>query len=270
MIVDILLLASTPMELADVRHALQRPREEVVSGKIWVYGHLTKYRILLVHTGLGTVNTAHAVTCAMERHRPSLVIQFGVAGAYLTSGLEVGDVALATEEVYGDLGVMTPDGWHSAELIGIPILEKEKRERRGRRVDVENAEWINNKLYYNRFPLDSPLVASVHDILRHMKWEDTIPVVRQGPFVTVQQCSGTATLGNEIAARFDGICENMEGAAAAHLCTLYNRPFIEIRGISNRVEDRNTSAWDLPLSIHRAQQAVIEVIKSIKLCREIK
>ena len=260
MIIDILLLASTPMELADVRHAVQHPSAEVVSGRTWVYGHLARHRVLLIQTGIGTVNTAHAVTCALERHRQALVIQFGVGGAYLTSGLDLGDIAVATEEIYGDLGVMAPDGWHSAELIGIPLLDKEKRNRKGRRVDAEDA----GGEYYNRFPLDRNQVTRAYDILRNMTWEDAAPAVKQGPFVTVQQCSGTTALGNEIAGRFDGICENMEGAAAAHLSTLYNIPFIEIRSISNRVEDRNTSAWNLPLAIRRVQQAVVEVIKSIK------
>ena len=265
MIVDILLLASTPMEWAEVRHAVQRPCEKVVSGRTWIYGCLGKYKVLLIQTGIGAVNTAHAVTCALERHRPTLVMQFGVGGAYLTSGLDPGDVALATEEIYGDLGVMAPDGWHSAELIGIPILEKEGQEHRGWKEGAGNAGKKDNTIYYNRFPLDSARVASVYDMLSNMKWDSTEPVVRQGPFVTVQQCSGTTTLGNKIAGRFDGICENMEGAAAAHLCTLYNIPFIEIRSVSNRVEDRNTSAWNLPLAIRRAQQAVIEVTGAIKL-----
>jgi len=35
----------------------------------------------------------------------------------------------------------------------------------------------------------------------------------------------------------------MEGAAAAHICALYKVPFMEIRGISNLVTDRDRGSW---------------------------
>ena len=65
------------------------------------------------------------------------MLQLGVGGAYPNAGLEVGDLALAEAENYGDLGVRTPQGWESSELIGIPVI----------RGDVD---------YYNHFPLDQP------------------------------------------------------------------------------------------------------------------
>ena len=63
------------------------------------------------------------------------------------------------------------------------------------------------------------------------------------------RCSGLAVRGNELAARFNAICENMEGAAAAQVCTLYEVPFLELRGISNLVEDRNTARVEAPAGL---------------------
>jgi futalosine hydrolase len=48
----------------------------------------------------------------------------------------------------------------------------------------------------------------------------------------------------------------MEGAAAAHVCALYRLPFLEVRGISNLVEDRDRERWRIPLAAGAAQQAV--------------
>ena len=45
--------------------------------------------------------------------------------------------------------------------------------------------------------------------------------------------------------RWGAVCENMEGAAAAHVSLLYGVPFAEARGISNIVEDRDRSRWDI-------------------------
>ena len=85
--------------------------------------------------------------------------------------------------------------------------------------------------------------------------------IAAGPFVTVQQCSGVQAVGDALAIRYSGICENMEGAAAAHVAVANGIPFVEIRGISNRVVDRDLSQWDLPLAIRRCQQAVGMIVE---------
>jgi futalosine hydrolase len=234
---DILLLTATDREQSDLRARIQTTRTERVAGRVWTRGSLSGMRVCLVETGVGAVNTAHALTRAMESLHPGQVLQFGVGGAYLSSGMNPGDLALATEEVYGDLGVITKDGAFGMDFIGFPTLKKERE-------------------YYNRFALAGP-VAEIKKRLTAFSWDEPTPVVQSGTFITVQQCSGMAGTGNRLAARFDGICENMEGAAAAHLCSLYDTLFLEIRSVSNRVEDRNFAAWNLPLAMRRAQQAAL-------------
>jgi nucleoside phosphorylase len=87
---EVLVLAATPLEAALLQ---------------------SSHRSLVV-TGIGAVNTAHALTrYLVTRPTPSLVIQTGIAGAYVPAGIPVGSVVLANAEIYGDLGVMTPDGW---------------------------------------------------------------------------------------------------------------------------------------------------------------
>ena len=56
---------------------------------------------------------------------------------------------------------------------------------------------------------------------------------------------------------FGALCENMEGAAAAHLCALYGVDFVEVRAISNIAARRDRDAWELPLACSRAQEAVL-------------
>lgn len=112
--------------------------------------------------------------------------------------------------------------------------------------------------------MDPDMVSLSEEFLHKIVWEETPPpAIQVGPFVTVQQCSGVTVAGREISARFNGICENMEGAAAAHICTMYEVPFLEIRCISNLVEDRNMAAWDLPLSTSRIQTAISEIVPCV-------
>ena len=158
------------------------------------------------------------------------------------------DVAVASEENYGDVGVRTADGWQGAQAIGIPLMRSGELE------------------IYNRFPLDAEWVERCRDRLSSASWKNPAPAVGVGAFVTVQECSGTQSLGAERAIRFGGaVCENMEGAAAAHICRIYDVPFIEVRAMSNLVDDRRTQTWDLPGAAAVAQEAAMHIIRGLEL-----
>jgi futalosine hydrolase len=205
-------------------------------------GTIAGRRAILAVTGIGKVNTASAVTALLEHHEPELLINTGCAGAYPGSGLAVGDLAIAAAELFGDEGVMAPDGWHSMELIGIPALSK------------------NGESYFNRFPLTRWAI----DKAMHVAEAEGI-TLHQGEFVTVSAASGTDGRGKELYQRFGGICENMEGAAAAQVALLYGVDCMELRGVSNMVEDRDLSRWDIPLAVERAQGFILQFISV--LCR---
>ena len=246
----ILLLAATAMESAALFGEVRDQRAIDVPGADVLTGSIDDVVVTAVRAGIGIANTAHALTVAIGEYRPDIVLQFGVGGAYLTSGLGIGDIALAEEEAYGDLGVMTPEGWKSSEAIGIPLVSSIRDDEVQQRC-------------FNTFPLNIELVQRAKDGLATCIWNGNPPGVISGTFVTVQQCSGLAAVGTEVSARFDGICENMEGAAAAQLCLIYQIPFLEIRTISNLVEDRNVSEWNLPLAISRLGPSVRAIIQSI-------
>ncbi len=235
----LIVLTATAYEQQRLRDSLQQVTTQRMGHRTWVRGVIGMRPVVLIETGIGAVNTAQTLTVALQEIDPKLVLQIGIGGAYLGSGLDKGDIALATEENYGDLGVITSAGWFPADEIGIPVLS-------------------TNRDYYNTYSLDSTLVARAQHILEQ-SGEQVVP----GPFVTVQQCTGREDIGNELAARFKAICENMEGAAAAHISTLYSVPFLELRAISNLVEDRNKDAWDIPQSVQRVQIAARKFIEAL-------
>lgn len=230
---EILVLSATAFEQLALREAMAERVQRKVAEREWVSGKIGGQPVTLVTTGIGAVNAAHALTCYLQEQRPRRVVQVGVGGAYPESGARVGDLALASEEYYGDLGVRTPTGWQDSELMGIPVLEK-------------------GRSYFNRFPTDEQWVQRAAAAL---------PEAYIGPFVTVQECAGTDELGVERGRRFGALCENMEGAAAAHLCTLYEVPFAELRAMSNIVEQRTPEQWDLPQAAARAQAAVQQLLE---------
>ena len=237
---NLLLVSATELESGVVQGALEDTRIAQHVSKTVIVGNLCGWRCTLLHTGIGSVNTAHALTCQLEGQLPDLVLQFGIGGAYVPTGLPIRSVVLATEEVYGDVGVVTPEGWKPADEIGIPLVH-------------------GNPPHFNRFPLDPQLVSTAA----------TISGAKCGVFVTVSQCSGVQAVGDALCARFNALCESMEGAAAAHICTLYDIPFLEIRGISNLVEDREPARWDIPGAADAAQSALIKIISHRKMMRNL-
>jgi futalosine hydrolase len=194
-----------------------------------------------VATGIGAVNTAHALaTYFATRSKPSLVIQTGIAGAYVPAGLPVGAVVLADIEIYGDLGVLTVEGWKPMEAIGIPVVAAR---------DGQPAR-------FNYFPLDGKLVTRASEIGGTL-------IARTGPFLTLSVVTGVRTIGDEMHARFGALCESMEGAAAAHVCALHDVPFLEVRGISNLVEDRDRSKWRVQEAAQAAQAVVLKLAENL-------
>ncbi|MCX9014881.1 MAG: futalosine hydrolase [Candidatus Methanoperedens sp.] len=233
---NIALITATSIESHELRRSIHPEPED--KSKVVYEGELHGKTVFLTHSGVGKVNAAHSVTILLENHDIDLVVLFGIGGAY--TRMKAGDIAVAESENYAEEGVLTKDGWQSMELTGFPLLRKEKE-------------------YYNTFPLDMELSRFAMAAL-----EDTGLNVHSGNFVTVSQCSGTTEAGRMLMNRFNGICENTEGAAVVHICAMYGVPVIEVRGISNIVEDRDMGKWDLKSAASNCCKAVAELVKRLE------
>jgi futalosine hydrolase len=226
------LICAVPQECGELLAALVDAAEVEIGRKRAWRGRLDGAPVVLLPAGMGKTNVAQAVTALLERATVRGVLGFGIAGAYPGSGLEIGNVALASSAIYGDEGVQAPGGWISTEAIGIPL------HRRG------------DTVCYNEFAADPARMDAARAAL-----EAAGIATRVGPFVTVSCCSGTAARGEELARRFGALCEGMEGAALAHVCAIYGVPFLELRAVSNHVEDRDMSRWRIREAAVAAQKA---------------
>lgn len=236
----IVLACAVELEAAPLRVELEHPEAVTIGRRRGWTGVIAHKRIMLVECGMGKTNAAHALTLALERDGASRIIGFGVGGAYPGSKLEVGDIALAESEIYGDEGVETPDGWLSCREIGIPLHE------------------APGQRHFNTFPVDLANLDAAAEAIRRRGH-----TLRRGPFVTVSCCSGRVDQAEELARRHAAICETMEGAAYAHLATMYGVPYLEVRGISNLAEDRDLSRWDLNRGAIAAADGVAAVVKAL-------
>ncbi|MGC2063536.1 MAG: futalosine hydrolase [Thermodesulfovibrionales bacterium] len=251
----IVLISAVPLEgshfirgLKPVMKRGQSSRSSCHSG--FYSGRLFGCKLLYVASGMGKVNAAHTATLAINRHNPALIINFGIGGAYPSSGLTVGGVAIATKEIYADEGVWLEEGLQTVEAIGIPLV------RAGRR------------RYFSEFPLLGRQTKKLISRRLLNSWQQYTGLsIKTGSFATVSACTGTKKRAEEIEKRFGVICENMEGAAVAHICALYEIPLIEVRGISNIVEERNRASWDTAAAAEHCQEVVVELLKEFAKSR---
>lgn len=226
----LVLVCSVRLECGALVGALEDARAAEVGRKPAWTGTLSGRPVRVLEAGMGKTNAAQAVTALLEREAVSGVVSFGVGGAYPGSGLATGEVAIGSASIYADEGVDAPDGWMGTDGIGIPLVE-----RAGTR-------------WFNEFPSDPGLLARARSALGAR-----VPV---GPMLTVSSCSGTTLRGEQLHHRWGALCESMEGAAVAQVCALYGVPFLELRAVSNAVEDRDLSRWRLADAAAAAQRAV--------------
>ncbi len=235
------LLAAVSEETRLLRQSLRDLEYTTLANlKVW-HGYWYETPICLAHSGLGKAAAAASAMALISEFKPTALWMFGCGGAYPNSSLQIGDLALADSEIFGDEGVQTPLGFQDLEEMGIPM-----------RNDVRG-------IVYNKWPVDVDLLAWSQPLLSAYA-AATNRLFSKGPFVTVSACTGTTECGATLAKRTQGICENMEGAGASLACRQTDTPFLELRGISNLVEDRNRDSWDLPQGMRSAQEAILELL----------
>ena len=182
--------------------------------------------IKVLVTGMGPVRAAASLSSYLTRYGSNIkmVLNIGVAGAYIDSGIALLDICLAQQEFLGDFGICMNDGIHDFDH---ELLK------------------ANDDLSF-----DSDLVARCRKILN----DHDIPV-HMANFVTVNCCSGTEVRGDFLRKKFAAGCENMEGAAVAMTCKNFAIACVELRCISNMVENRDTGKWKLSEAIEKICQA---------------
>ena len=136
--------------------------------------------------------------------------------------------------------MQAPGGWQGLDLIGIPLFEG-----RGERI-------------FNTVPLPGEPARRALESARDNGFRTEL-----GPFLTVSTCSGTDAQAKELLSRFPGICENMEGAAMAQVALIYGVPLLEVRGISNMVEERDLSRWDIRGAVGEAQRFLLSYLENL-------
>jgi futalosine hydrolase len=231
----VLLACATPQECQPLIPGNLRPG--LIGGR---QAYALSPQATVVVCGVGKVNTAQALTAALEGgHGFQALISFGSAGAFLSSGLAPGDLAVASEEVTDEL-VVLPGGLASLAEIDLPLAQADPP-------------------LYNRFPVDAKLSGRILEACRRATPGGR---VASGPLLTASRITSSRAEAERLENLFGPLlCESMEGAAAAQVAHHYGLPFAELRAVSNLIDDRERQRWDFAAATQaccRALSALLE------------
>ncbi len=228
-----LLVCATPMELAPFldRHdtrAVDLPHATPVLKK------LANAPVDILITGPGMANTLHGLTVYLchASHRPGIIFDIGIAGAFERDGNSpgLGDIAIGSRSVYAHTGVTGSALPH--QPLPFDLIPDQPSTRQG------------------IYPANPALV----DQWTQVFFQVGLPC-HQGSILTVSTITGTPDAARELETAHSPVAEAMEGAGAAHIAALYQIPFLEVRSISNAVGERDKLKWDVPLACRTLAEA---------------
>lgn len=174
-------------------------------------------------TGVGMVNTAYWMG-RISSHNYDHVINVGICGSYQSS-LKIGEIVQVTSDILAELGAEDGDQF-------IPFAE---------------LKLGGTAFYQSKCDLKSTFL-------------DTIKKVKG---VTVNKVHGNDKSINTTMRLYNPDIESMEGAAFFRGCGHLKCCCIQIRAISNRVEKRDTSKWNMPLAINNLNDFTLQYIHTL-------
>ncbi|MCI4671711.1 MAG: futalosine hydrolase [Bacteroidia bacterium] len=223
---EILLVAATYGESVLIRKNLFDSDEE----SPYLSQEFDGKKISLIHTGIGMVNTALKLGSYLSHHKPDLMVNFGIAGAF-NQRIQLGQVVDIREDIFADMGANSPSGFLDMKELGFPTMKK------------------GGVQYFNS--LQNPI-----------NWQSGLQKCRG---ISVNEISGVAAQVEFRKFKWEADVETMEGAAFFQAGLWFDIPFLAIRGISNYVEPRNRNAWEVPLALKNVQEKVLELLESPSL-----
>lgn len=183
-------------------------------------------------TGVGMMAAAWQLGLYFARNRPDLAIQAGIAGSFRPEW-PLGEPVLVTRETLGDLGV--EDDRQFMDLFETGLWQPDMPP-------------FTHKELINTLPL----------------FPESLQGMPQAAGVTVNTVSGNAASIARLQQKYRPDVESMEGAAFHYSCLLEKVPFLQLRTISNYVEVRDKSKWNIPLAVKNLNNSLRTLLREIR------
>lgn len=181
-------------------------------------------------TGVGLLSTIHRLLLELNQHKPDLVIQPGIAGTFHDENW-IGTATVVKTESQPEMGVWEDNLYRDVFEMGL--------------------------MQENTFPYQQKKLFNPHEHLISACKAREVNAISVNRITTSE--SDIALYKNKYMADI----ESMEGAAMHYLCIFHAVPFVQIRGISNLVGDRNKSNWKIKVSMDAAAESCHQLFSSL-------
>jgi len=188
----------------------------------------TKIDILI--TGIGATFTAFHLTDTLKENKYKLVLNIGIAGS-LTNELEIGEIVNVVSEEFADLGIEKKDEFLT--LFESGFMDSDE------------------------FPFSQGVI----------KASSSIGLIdsKKVRGITTNKSHGRKSSIAEIHQKFSAHVETMEGAAVFYVCSWLGIPCHQIRAISNFVEPRDSSKWNIPTALENLKESILNVLNRLSV-----
>jgi adenosylhomocysteine nucleosidase len=230
-------------EVTILQNLIQNLAIEKIGSFQYMTGILERKQIVLLRCGIGKVNAAVGAALLVNRFRPALVINTGCAGGVnppnLSPVLNFGDVVVSSSLVYHDFDI-TAFGYSAGQIPGMKntFFDVEKSALKTSLAAV--SELKKDGLLPAHLNCVEGLIASgdvfVCDTKRVERIVNLFPAVR---------------------------AVEMEGAAIAHACFLFNVPCLVIRAMSDIAGEESPMKFDeyLPTAAKHSSEIVKRIVR---------
>lgn len=188
-------------EIIELKSVMDDLTEEKVINLTFYRGKLRGKDVVLVEGGIGKVNASVCTTLLIDHFKVDQIIFTGVAGG-VNPEIQVGDIVVSTDLIEHDFDC-TAFGSAPGEIPRMEtstfVADKKLMETA---MEVAYEKFDKEKVWVGRIISGDQFIASVEKV----KWL------------------------NET---FKAECTEMEGAAVAHVCYMFNVPFVILRAISD-------------------------------------
>jgi len=181
-------------------------------------------------TGVGAAATVFQLMNRIESNKYDFIIQVGLAGTY-SNELILGESVFVERDCFADLAV-----WENKKIINVNDLGFTNPND----FPFENGWLVNHKVSFNSTQAKKVKAVTVNLLTDDLSYVEAMRM------------------------KYNAAVESMEGAALHYVCIQKNIPFLQIRGISNQVGERDKSKWQFKEAIQSSNQLLNDIYSSLK------
>lgn len=188
-----------------------------------------KFQVDILISGVGMVPTAVLTSIILSKYSYDAVINAGICGSF-NRDIPIGEVLNINTDCLPETGA--EDGEHFLSIIDLKLLDQDE-------FPFFGGKLVNDSVFESR--LINKLLISTG--------------------VTVNTVHGNEQSIAAFLSRHKVDVESMEGAAFMFACKMFKVRFIQIRTVSNYIEDRDVSKWNIPVAVHKLNRFLLDLLE---------